>query len=212
MLEVRALPPACLPSRRVCVVHPPCITPTAAIPSLAALSYVLCPPSFGPSGSSGRCGLPKKGHVCAYQPRLRRRDGEATTEALNAAVQVEMDPHLTIRELKLSIQGTPESYTKMPHGEHRLSCAGETRSVRLHLLSVFCSNIFSCRSCDNLPDLMLAPCPSLCFPWSSARRLPTGSTASLSPLPPLAHSARHEQYARRHGAGPPYDGCPVHDG
>lgn len=63
-----------------------------------------------------KCGLPKKGHVCAYQPRLRRRDGETETEALNAAVQVEMDPHMTIRELKLSIQGMPESYsTKMPH-------------------------------------------------------------------------------------------------
>lgn len=64
-----------------------------------------------------KCGLPKKGHICAYQPRLRRRDGELPPESYNAAVQVEMDPEMTVRQLKLHLQGTPESYSdKYTHG------------------------------------------------------------------------------------------------
>lgn len=59
-----------------------------------------------------KCGLPKKGHVCAYQPRLRRRDEDETIEKNTMAVQVEIDPAMTVRELDLEIQGTPESY---PH-------------------------------------------------------------------------------------------------
>lgn len=39
----------------------------------------------------GRCGAPKKGHVCPYQPKLKRRPDEPPPEVRNAAVQVEMD-------------------------------------------------------------------------------------------------------------------------
>ena len=39
----------------------------------------------------GRCGVPKKGHVCPYQPKLKRRPDEPMPETRNAAIQVEMD-------------------------------------------------------------------------------------------------------------------------
>jgi hypothetical protein len=39
----------------------------------------------------GRCGVPKKGHVCPYQPKLKRRPDEPTPDTRNAAIQVEMD-------------------------------------------------------------------------------------------------------------------------
>jgi len=57
-----------------------------------------------------KCGLPKKGHICEYQPRLRLRTGESMTNTFNAACQVEMDPEMVVRELDLSVQGTSESY------------------------------------------------------------------------------------------------------
>lgn len=38
-----------------------------------------------------QCGVPKKGHVCPYQPKLKRRADEPPPELRNAAVQVEMD-------------------------------------------------------------------------------------------------------------------------
>jgi hypothetical protein len=39
----------------------------------------------------GRCGAPKKGHVCPDQPKLKRRPDEPPPEMRNAALQVEMD-------------------------------------------------------------------------------------------------------------------------
>jgi hypothetical protein len=38
-----------------------------------------------------QCGVPKKGHVCPYQPKLTRRPGEPLPEMRSAAIQVEMD-------------------------------------------------------------------------------------------------------------------------
>jgi hypothetical protein len=38
-----------------------------------------------------KCGVPKKGHVCPYQPKLTRRPGEPLPEMRSAAIQVEMD-------------------------------------------------------------------------------------------------------------------------
>jgi len=38
-----------------------------------------------------QCGVPKKGHVCPYQPKLKRRPDEPPPVLRNAAVQVEMD-------------------------------------------------------------------------------------------------------------------------
>lgn len=35
-----------------------------------------------------KCGLPKKGHVCAYQPRLRRRDEDEPKEKCDMSCQV----------------------------------------------------------------------------------------------------------------------------
>jgi len=63
----------------------------------------------------GRCGVPKKGHVCPYQPKLKRRPDEPPPELRNAAVQVEMDEFLTLRRLNIKIQGLPESYTSEPY-------------------------------------------------------------------------------------------------
>jgi hypothetical protein len=39
----------------------------------------------------GKCGAPKKGHNCPYQPKLKRRPDEPLPEMKNAAAQVEMD-------------------------------------------------------------------------------------------------------------------------
>lgn len=38
-----------------------------------------------------QCGVPKKGHICPYQPKLKRLPDEPPPETRNAAVQVEMD-------------------------------------------------------------------------------------------------------------------------
>lgn len=37
-----------------------------------------------------KCGLPKKGHICAYQPKLRRRDEDGPTEKCDMAIQVNL--------------------------------------------------------------------------------------------------------------------------
>jgi len=62
----------------------------------------------------GRCGAPKKGHVCPYQPKLKRRPDEPPPEMRNAAIQVEMDEFMTVRRLNIEIQGFPESYATAP--------------------------------------------------------------------------------------------------
>lgn len=65
----------------------------------------------------GKCGVPKKGHICPYQPKLKRRADEPPPEMRNAATQVEMDEFLVLRRLNLEIQGFPESYTAAPMGD-----------------------------------------------------------------------------------------------
>merc|ERR1719223_468099 len=62
----------------------------------------------------GKCGVPKKGHVCPYQPKLKRRPDEPPPETRNASTQVEMDEFLVVRRLNLEIQGFPESYISEP--------------------------------------------------------------------------------------------------
>jgi len=62
-----------------------------------------------------QCGVPKKGHVCPYQPKLTRRPGEPLPEMRCAAIQVEMDEFMTLRRLNLRIQGFPESYASEPY-------------------------------------------------------------------------------------------------
>jgi hypothetical protein len=83
-----------------------------------------------------QCGEYKKGHVCPYQPVVKRNDA---AEVRNAAVQVEMDEvsalvivwydgckqlneltvlysqFMAIRRLNLQIQGFPESYASEPN-------------------------------------------------------------------------------------------------
>lgn len=39
----------------------------------------------------GRCGVPKKGHVCPYQPKVKRRPDEPVPEMKCVSTQVEMD-------------------------------------------------------------------------------------------------------------------------
>jgi hypothetical protein len=65
----------------------------------------------------GKCGVPKKGHVCPYQPRLKRRPDDPPPEMRNIATQVEMDEFLVIRRLNLEIQGYPETYASEPLGD-----------------------------------------------------------------------------------------------
>jgi len=53
--------------------------------------------------------LPKKGHVCPYQPRLKRKDLPEGSYK-DTSVQVEMDKDMVVRNLALDRQGLPESY------------------------------------------------------------------------------------------------------
>lgn len=61
-----------------------------------------------------KCGQPKRGHVCPYQPRVLRTDGEAPPETRTIGVQVEIDSRLVVRHLQLEAQGLPESYGEAP--------------------------------------------------------------------------------------------------
>eukprot|EP00631_Chrysoreinhardia_giraudii_P003657 CAMPEP_0197421732 /NCGR_PEP_ID=MMETSP1170-20131217/10750_1 /TAXON_ID=54406 /ORGANISM="Sarcinochrysis sp, Strain CCMP770" /LENGTH=198 /DNA_ID=CAMNT_0042949007 /DNA_START=21 /DNA_END=621 /DNA_ORIENTATION=+ len=81
-------------------------------------------PPFGGGGENGtkagrrnrtnyrcsKCGQPKRGHVCPYQPRVIRTDGEKPPETRTIGVQVEVDARLVVRHLQLEAQGRPESY------------------------------------------------------------------------------------------------------
>lgn len=88
-------------------------------------------PTFGASNGSGsqgsgsrrrnrtnyrcsKCGQPKRGHICPYQPRVIRNDGEAPPETRTTGVQVEIDARLVVRHLELESQGLPESYGEAP--------------------------------------------------------------------------------------------------
>ena len=62
----------------------------------------------------GRCGVPKKGHVCPYQPKVKRRPEDPPPEMKCVSTQVEMDEFMTLRRLNLEIQGFPESYAAEP--------------------------------------------------------------------------------------------------
>ena len=62
-----------------------------------------------------QCGVPKKGHVCPYQPKVKRHPDDPPPELRNAAVQVERDEFMTLRRLNLRIQGFPESYVTEPY-------------------------------------------------------------------------------------------------
>jgi hypothetical protein len=52
---------------------------------------VSIPPSYSLVVRRVQCGVPKKGHVCPYQPKLTRKVGEPLPEMRSAAIQVEMD-------------------------------------------------------------------------------------------------------------------------
>ena len=56
-----------------------------------------------------KCGQPKRGHVCPYQPRVVKDPTAPAVPTRNAAVQVEMDERLAVRHLSLAAQGYPES-------------------------------------------------------------------------------------------------------
>jgi len=79
----------------------------------------------------GRCGVPKKGHVCPYQPKLKRRPDEPPPVMRNAALQVEMDEFMTVRRLNLEIQGFPESYATAPDHCNNM-VVGEPHPLALH--------------------------------------------------------------------------------
>ena len=54
-----------------------------------------------------QCGVPKKGHVCPYQPKLTRRPGEPLPEMRGAAIQVEMD------EVRLVVGSDVRVFTRL---------------------------------------------------------------------------------------------------
>ncbi|EKU21140.1 hypothetical protein NGA_0110802 [Nannochloropsis gaditana CCMP526] len=54
----------------------------------------------------GRCGQPKKGHVCTNKPRLRA----AFVETTEVEIQAERDAEMVLRRLDTKLQGYPESY------------------------------------------------------------------------------------------------------
>uniref|UniRef100_A0A7S3NM57 Uncharacterized protein n=1 Tax=Aureoumbra lagunensis TaxID=44058 RepID=A0A7S3NM57_9STRA len=57
-----------------------------------------------------KCGQPKRGHICPYQPRILRADGEKPPETRTVGCQIEIDSRLVVRHLDLQAQGLPESY------------------------------------------------------------------------------------------------------
>jgi hypothetical protein len=79
-----------------------------------------------------QCGVPKKGHVCPYQPKVKRRPDEPPPEMRNAAVQVERDEFMTLRRLNIRIQGFPESYVTEPYrGESMV--VGEVNPISVQM-------------------------------------------------------------------------------
>ena len=62
----------------------------------------------------GRCGVPKKGHICPYQPKAKRKADDPIPEMKCVSTQVEMDEFMTLRRLNIEIQGFPESYAAEP--------------------------------------------------------------------------------------------------
>lgn len=89
---------------------------TKDLVSLGAMKSVRCKQSNADkekgrgSYRCGKCGVPKKGHVCPYQPKIKRRPDEPAPVLKNASTQVEMDEFLVVRRLNLEIQGYPETY------------------------------------------------------------------------------------------------------
>ncbi|KAJ1429346.1 hypothetical protein B484DRAFT_479471 [Ochromonadaceae sp. CCMP2298] len=60
-----------------------------------------------------RCNVPKKGHVCPFQPRFKKLENSegAADDAEDSSAQAELDPDMTVRALgELPLQGTPDSY------------------------------------------------------------------------------------------------------
>ena len=72
-----------------------------------------------------QCGVPKKGHICPYQPKLKRRPDEPPPVMKNAATQVEIDEYMIMRRLNLEIQGFPESYAIEPTSNDMVMGVGD---------------------------------------------------------------------------------------
>jgi hypothetical protein len=69
----------------------------------------------------GRCNLPKKGHVCPFQPVLKPRD-RAQANSVDVEVQAELDADMTLACLgPLHLQGLPESYMEVYPKIRRIS-------------------------------------------------------------------------------------------
>merc|ERR1719223_1192179 len=107
---------------------------TKDLVSLGSMKNVRCKTSLDKekgrgSYRCGKCGVPKKGHICPYQPKIKRGPDEPAPELKNAATQVEMDEFLVIRRLNLEIQGFPESYTAAPLGDVGMESRPPSSSV-----------------------------------------------------------------------------------
>lgn len=55
----------------------------------------------------GRCGVPKKGHICPYQPKVKRRPGDPMPEMKCISTQVEMDEVCVFRLISFLLFTSP---------------------------------------------------------------------------------------------------------
>jgi len=111
------------------VVPPPVLTsdPTqASAPALAPTPAPASAKSGRGNYKCGRCGVPKKGHICPYKPRLKRT---VPLDAVAIAIQCDMgDKKLGDKEW-LKLQGTPGSYVKGETSECNSADGEEKESV-----------------------------------------------------------------------------------
>lgn len=106
--------------------HHPGLHPTQSYMSRGTPGGATCSTTPGSIGTStdddkgrgsykcGRCGVPKKGHICPYQPKVKRKTDGPAPEMKCVSTQVEMDEFMTLRRLNIEIQGFPESYAAEP--------------------------------------------------------------------------------------------------
>lgn len=121
----------------------------------------------------GKCGVPKKGHICPYQPKFKRRPDEPPPETRNASTQVEMDEFLVLRRLNLEIQGFPESYTSDPTNNVGAEPHGQQQQ-RTHAVPS-----------PNGPPSMQSP------PMNVGGRVLPGMTPSHGMIPPVRSQMGH---------------------
>lgn len=72
---------------------------------------IIMRPATRPSYRCSRCGEPKKGHECIFQQRVSQV--LTHTVKVDATTQAEIDPTMTVRELRLTTWATKEDEMRM---------------------------------------------------------------------------------------------------